>query len=296
LASLDTWAHQAKRIGIFSLAKPASYCPDIVSGVANFCFRNRRQVDGIIITGDLATTGMHADLNVARSFLSDPAIVAYSAQSRSPTLNSSELPIYLVAGNHDRYANNGATPNSRNFDLLFDEYLRNFDGFVGHWVVKKDSQSIAFISADFSLRTRGDATAHINAYGQGRVYSDTLKNLTDRSFALKAKFPGVAIFWLIHFAPFDCGPRLELIGWDQIAASASALGVTATLCGHTHKPFRVQLSDHSIFCAGSAGCADSEDNSFVHILDIQIDKTTKVVRHSYKWDFDLDEFRHDGTD
>src|SRR5712692_3859232 len=59
---------RAGGLGFLSVARPASYIPDIVSGVAKFCFDRRYISDGILITGDLATSGLMSDIRVAHSF------------------------------------------------------------------------------------------------------------------------------------------------------------------------------------------------------------------------------------
>jgi hypothetical protein len=70
---IDTCLRQAGELGFESLAKPVSFSPKIVSGVAQFCYQRSQQndVDGILFTGDLATTGMMTDIGVARRFISE---------------------------------------------------------------------------------------------------------------------------------------------------------------------------------------------------------------------------------
>ena len=282
--TIDTCRAQSNLFGIASLAKPASYVPSITSGVAQFCYKHTRSIDGIIVSGDLATTGLTTDIGVARAFVDDAPLSGFRSESRKPTLKSARRPIYVVPGNHDRYANNFATTNSRIFDLAFEDYLHNFNGYVGHWVRRKDGQYLGFVYADFTLRTRSDATSRLGAYGQGRVYQDVFENLKNQTFVLKNKYGGINISWILHFAPFDCGSHLELIDWQQIAHAASAAGVQVTLCGHTHNQAKIQAYGHTIYCAGSAGCVDSEDRSTAHILRFEIDgQQFGVRRENYKW-------------
>src|SRR6478752_4706646 len=47
-----------------SIIRPASFVPEVASGVARFCYWLNRNFDGIIISGDLATTGQGVDLAV----------------------------------------------------------------------------------------------------------------------------------------------------------------------------------------------------------------------------------------
>jgi 3',5'-cyclic AMP phosphodiesterase CpdA len=282
--TIDTCRAQRQKFGIASVAKPASYVPSITSGVAQFCYKHTQSIDGIIVSGDLATTGMTTDIGVARAFVDDPPLGGFRSESRRPTLNSARRPIYVLPGNHDRYANNFATTNSRLFDFAFEHYLHNFNGYVGHWVRRKTGQYLGFIYADFTLRARTDATTKLGAYGQGRVYQDVFDDLKKQTFALKSKYRGISISWVVHFAPFDCGPHLELIDWQQIAQAASAAGVLTTLCGHTHNQAKIQAHGHTIYCAGSAGCVDSEDSSTAHLLRFEMDGSNfGVRRENYRW-------------
>jgi hypothetical protein len=124
-------------LGFLSLAKPASYVPDIVSGVAQFCFERAFVVDGILLTGDLATTGMMIDIGVASSFIKEPAQSGFVTEKLFPTLKASNLPIFIVPGNHDKYLDNRGAPNCKNFELTFEVYMRNYLSGVGHWVRRK---------------------------------------------------------------------------------------------------------------------------------------------------------------
>src|SRR5262245_37631500 len=111
-------------------------------------------------------------LSAASSFYQEPADRGYLSRSGLPTLNvSSELKIRALPGNHDKFADNVATPNSRNFELIFSKCLSNFTESVGHWVNHKHGRYLGFVYDDFSLRQRRDARdPAIGVYGQGRVY------------------------------------------------------------------------------------------------------------------------------
>jgi 3',5'-cyclic AMP phosphodiesterase CpdA len=282
--TIDTVRAQRQLFGIGSVAKPGSYVPSITSGVAQFCYKNAQSIDGIIVSGDLATTGMPGDIGVARAYVDDASVNGFRSESRKPTLQSARRPIYVLPGNHDRYANNFATTNSKLFDLAFDNYLHKFNGYVGYWVRRKTGRYLGFVYADFTLRARSDATSRLGVFGQGRVYQDVFDDLKKQTFALKSKYSDINLCWVLHFAPFDCGSHLELVDWQQIAQAASAAGVSATLCGHTHSQAKIQAHGHTIYCAGSAGCVDSEDSSTAHIFRFEIHGGNfNVRRENYKW-------------
>lgn len=291
---LDTMREQVGRLGLLSLAQPASYIPDIVAGVAQFCTQWKDAADGIIISGDVSTTGIGRDIAAAKSFVDDPARSGYVNDARLPTLNASHLPIYLMPGNHDRYLNNTAAPNSKTFDLAFGEYLRNFRDFVGFWVAEKAGTQIGFVYADFSLRSRSDAEylSPYFAYGQGRVYEDVLEELRNTTIMLRRDHGNIPIIWITHFAPFHFTTALKFIDYEKITAAATSLGIVGTLCGHTHQSAKHQIDSHVIYCGGSAGCADCANDSRVQIINIDVGNTTKISRESYKWSTTDHEFRH----
>jgi hypothetical protein len=102
---------------------------------------------------------------------------------------------------------------------------------------------------------------------------------------------------MVHFAPFDCGAALELIDWDKIVNMATAAGVTTTICGHTHSQRKIQAPGHVIYCAGSSGCADSEDNSVLHILRYKIDgRQVSATRENFKWNGKMLSFERQADD
>jgi hypothetical protein len=134
--------------------------------VAQFCFERAFVVDGILLTGDLATTGMMIDIGVASSFIKEPAQSGFVTEKLFPTLKASNLPIFIVPGNHDKYLDNRGAPNCKNFALTFEVYMRNYLSGVGHWVRRKKSSVLGFISADFCLQRREDALGIWELWGK----------------------------------------------------------------------------------------------------------------------------------
>ena len=294
---IDTVFPQVGLLGFLSLAKPASYVPEIVSGAAQFCLERSNISDGIIVTGDLATTGMMSDIVVARSFISDRATNGFLGDAGFPTLNAGNA-IDVLPGNHDNYTDNRGTPNCKHFALNFEQQMQNFENGVGYWVRRKQGKLIGFIYADFTLQSRMDASDRMIAvYGQGRVKDDVLSALKNRTFDLRSRFKDIALVWVIYFAPFDCGYRLHLHNWQAVIDAAITLKVAATLCGHTHRASKSVISEHTVYCAGSAGCVDSERNSQVHIVNFDVDDNAcRVSRENFIWDTQQHEYVPAGID
>jgi len=292
--TLDTSAGKVPQQEWNSIFQPSSYIPEVASGVARFCYWLNRKFDGIIVSGDLSTTGKPGDLATARTFISDPPTgQTVYVRPNEATISGTIAPgsIHLIPGNHDRYQNDLGRPGSPNFVLMFaDKFMRNFDGEVGHWIRRKSERELGFVYADFSLRARSDATrSWVGAYGQGRVYANVLQKLRNKTQELKDR--GMPVVWIIHFAPWDCDPNLQLIGFSQVTDLAASLGILCTLCGHTHEQDNIVRKGHQIYCAGSAGCVDSKAKSRVHVIDMSIDDLGgSVSRRNFGWSWDEDAF------
>ncbi|MGJ5195189.1 metallophosphoesterase [Bradyrhizobium sp. HKCCYLRH1030] len=289
---IDTIGEQRKQWGFSSFFLPASFDPEIAKGVAQFCADWRDGVDGIIITGDLATTGLAIDIGVAEQFVKEPAAFAHLTQSRTPTIASLGLPIHLFAGNHDRYVNNGAKPFSNYFDFIFKDYMDLKTSCVGSWTVEKNDRHLAFVHADFSLSMRLGASfpRRAMAYGQGRVYVDVLDELRAETLRLRSDVDGVQIVWLIHFAPYECGSSLQLHDHQRLIDASRALGIKVILCGHTHEALVKTVASQTIYCAGSSCCVDNAGGCMVHVVDFDLDEAIDVTRSTYVWNENQDEF------
>ncbi|MBR0828735.1 metallophosphoesterase [Bradyrhizobium manausense] len=298
--SLDTFdKRQAPQNEWNSIIRPASFIPEIVAGAARFCYGLNRKFDGIIISGDLATTGRGVDLDVAKDFIKTPPLYGPYIRYNEPTICGTALPknIHLVPGNHDRYSDDFATPGSQTFGLMFEiPHMRNRNGDVGHWVKIKSGRKLGFVYADFALR-RVDDVKDISRgpYGQGFAHADILNKLKAKTQELRDQ--DIPVVWIIHFAPYDCDPDLHLVNFKQVTDAAVALDVLCTLCGHIHEQQHVVVDGHPVFCAGSAGCVDSKNNARLHLMTIKIDDTGPTVsRRNFRWSWDQDAFVEVGSD
>ncbi|WP_187275374.1 metallophosphoesterase [Methylobacterium sp. WL6] len=294
---MDTAIKQGWNSGFISLAKPASFSEAIVSATALFCYKNKDEIDGIIITGDLATTGYQSDIKVAHDFVKSAPADGYVNSIRRPTLQAADADILVLPGNHDKYSNLYAAPSSRFFELNFHLEMPNLKNRISHEVREKNGKVIALVFADFSLKQRKDATSVAKGpYGQGCVYEDVLKELVEVTRSLKQEFSGCVIIWGIHFAPFNCGSTLQLIDFEAVNREAKDENVSLILCGHTHTPAVLKQDGPTIFCAGSAGAIDKEDRSYIHLVEIDIGVETKISRKNFKISKSRDDFIFSGVD
>jgi 3',5'-cyclic AMP phosphodiesterase CpdA len=295
---LDTAFQQARSLGLGSFLRPASYAPEIVAGVAQFCFERAAVVDGLIVTGDLATTGIATDVNAALRFVASPAAAGFYSAPRSPTLGFVDgRVIQIIPGNHDKFDDDLGSPNGRNFELRFSSYIPNFSSGVGHWIDEKQGKRLAFVLADFALLSRLDATDPMaGVFGQGRVYQTVLDELRDRTLLLRRRTPDISVVWIIHFAPYDCGHTIKLLDFNRFVDAAVSLRIVATLCGHTHRSLKVVVDHHTIYCGGSAGCVDKEHDARIHWVRFDVAKECRRRRDNYVWDRAQHEFVHHSTD
>lgn len=91
--------------GLPRLSLVSSYDDSLLHQLARFAKARAPEIDGIVLTGDLATTGHPGDLAVALDFVTGPADPTHgwlTADGR-PTLGGIGCPLWLLPGNHDRF-------------------------------------------------------------------------------------------------------------------------------------------------------------------------------------------------
>lgn len=277
----DDWAKGKKKR---DLIYPATYNPEVLSAVARFCNDWHDAVDGIILTGDLCTTGMATDLGTGVEFLCTSARAGMLTAKNVPTISSFSSEVVLLPGNHDRYANNWGWPNSVAFDLQFVDFIPNFVQRVGHTVYEKNGLCLGIIIADFCLRKVSDAIPS-GHYGQGKVYDDTLSRLDAVTKGIRSKHKDCQIVWMVHFAPYDCGVLLELRDYKKLRDLADQLDVKYMMCGHTHVRRKEVWSNLTIYCAASSSGIDSFPSNEVHLINFDVTASSiSARRQSFTWD------------
>jgi 3',5'-cyclic AMP phosphodiesterase CpdA len=273
--------------GIFA----ASHSNSKLGAIVNLVNAEQKKLDAIVITGDIATTGLDHDLNKALEFVDGPPPISGGSISGGvpflgslstpigslPTLMGTHLPIFLLPGNHDRYKHLlgglGYAPGGRNFHKWFGGYWTDD---VNVNVVTKEDFAVGVIAADFSLRGRGDSKRpkSKNSYAQGKVYPDILQKLKNvtQSFKDENTEKDIFIIWAIHFPPVNPHIRsyMKLIGDDSLVALANRLGVALILSGHTHNPFELSSPKMKfrVLCAGSAAQFDCPEGNHCQIISI----------------------------
>src|SRR5215213_6115308 len=188
---------------------------------SNHIRRRNEPLDAIVLTGDVATTGLTDDLKCARRFLEDPYDPGVPAQqdavpgegSISRVLAhdgctcSEPVSLLLMPGNHDRLRPANFTvfsPGGRQFDAILGGHwnsapLQQHGPDVRELKIDRGSLSVSVIAADFNLQHKKHRDGKWwNKYAQGRVYSGILYHMKQAT----AKVPEESVvLWATHFPP-----------------------------------------------------------------------------------------------
>lgn len=281
--------------GLPQVSLVSSQDPDLLEAVAALAYNRRNEIDAIIITGDLATTGERADLDEAFDFV-DGSVgrsAPWLSAGNKPTLQGARRPVVLIPGNHDRFKGFWCKPGGDEFDSVFKKY----------WSVGQSAQILCFlpagspelviIGADFTLRHKNHAQGRGGMWGQGKVYSkgplEKLDTLTNR---IRSANANVGIIWLAHFPPdFPEGERaLRLIDEEELIKAALLRDVSVILTGHTHNPKRfatpyVTHKKVEVMCAGTATQLTAPVGHVAHLLEVEVRARgqLKVERQNLWW-------------
>lgn len=258
-------------------------------------------LDAIVITGDLATTGFRKDLDRALSFLEAPL-----TPSISPVPFQKKL---LLPGNHDRfiYSDDGVlyAPGG----TLFDQILRRYwsGPVMDYKPLRKGYLSVIVVAADFSLQSKNHCTfplLRVSRLAQGYVYPDILKAMVARTKQVCAQEEDEGylpvVFWAVHFPPFFVHANAtrashllykltkNLILEKSLMDAAKKEGIAAILAGHTHEAqdYRPKKYGVRVLCAGSA-IADDPGAKQCQIIEVSLDGANQPVVDVIKYEPDL---------
>jgi len=94
----------------FHLTKPSSYDDEPLLAAADFLEEVSEDLDMLVVLGDLATTGVQEDLDVAKQVFLDDVVKEHLSADLSPRIGGLGIPLHVVPGNHDRYKDDHGTP------------------------------------------------------------------------------------------------------------------------------------------------------------------------------------------
>lgn len=257
------------RVGFFQ----TSHNFDLPARISEFV--KSEDVDLLIVTGDLAATGLRKDLMFARAYFvsSNPAgVPAY------PNLRFPKERLFLMPGNHDRFQYGGGviddlaeavSPGNLEFDDAFSDfwYSRCSDYRVAEMDIPGAHGELppaTVIAADFCLSLRSQAENAFHGVfagfaGQGFADERVLRALMEATRRKRSKHEAAIIIWLIHFPPFSLAElaanerSLRLINSEAVMQAAHECGVPLILSGHLHRDFCCPDYGYvRVWCAGAA--------------------------------------------
>jgi 3',5'-cyclic AMP phosphodiesterase CpdA len=274
-----------------------SHDQDLALAVAEFALARRARLSGIIITGDLATTGLVEDLTAALAFVNEPAARGARSEQGTATLAAAGLDVFLVPGNHDRYASEFGEAGGVGFDEVFAHFWE-CGSRIQSVLFESERGKLGVIGADFSLGCTDDARTPcvIGRLGQGRVYGHLLEELQSTTMELRGEHPNIGIIWAVHFPPSAPGNSrgLHLINGRNLISSARAQGVRHILAGHIHADLTYMAPGKpavTIHCANSACSVSTDGGNGFQILEVTVeDSRVAISEHGHVWDDDQGEF------
>jgi predicted phosphodiesterase len=269
-----------------SIFSPSSHDPDLLDAVVRNLHHRRENLDAIILSGDLATTGLETDMRAAAMHIDSQPLDGYRDARDRPTFRSIGRELVLLPGNHDRYRNAAFFPAGREFDAAFRGYWRPVHE-VQSVTLQINDQRLAIVCADFCLRNSWDATDFFGMLGQGMAYESTVEDLRRETNLQRSA--QAAVIWVVHFPPQFPGiaDTLRLLDDVNLLKAAAELEVGHILCGHTHHPLVYPPGDPPtrIYCAGTACQYWAPHGNFIHLYDIEASGTqiTSVSRSDLRW-------------
>jgi len=265
-----------------------------LKALAAFVYNWQDRLEAILISGDIAVTGIDSDLKRALQFF---------CSSTEPTLQNFTKPIIIVPGNHDRYDQYSKSsklalsallgqPGGKLFDKYFSSYWgAGKSGVQFYKLPSEDSPILTVICSDFSLEKSSDSTVRFGHYGQGKVYQEKLQNLVRCTENMVKNHSSSAIIWMVHFAPkfedhYDLGIRMRLLDSEKLIKEAEKAGVKYIFCGHTHNHREYQIGKLQIHCAGTSTCVRNNNDTTIHLryIDIQNGKVVKIRSRKFTYD------------
>lgn len=293
LRSLSLLAMRALRMFLKKSAA-SSYDSDLLEALAELIYEHAKKkldedeklveedgpdkLDAVVFTGDLATTGLPADIDMVYDFLKAKFDPRYLHQSvnKAATLSAVKIPVWYFPGNHDRFTPTRALTRIKLFPFpkFYEPGATTYDGKF--WDFSTDpvrvlgdapadlagggKLRVVMIAADFNLRQFGDHKGVFGWLAQGRVYDDILTSLVEKTRQENAKHKEsgadvLCVLWAIHFPPSfpHIGKSSRLLFEEALLARANECEVKAILAGHTHEQVRYRKPgmNADVLCCGT---------------------------------------------
>lgn len=247
-----------------------SHNGDVADSLARFVYYYKSvfdaELDFILATGDLATTGEVPDLELAFKYINGPISYLWRQADNKSSL-ATVKDVALLPGNHDRFRNIGYFPGSREFDNIFSSYWSATNG-VHIFKFPKGGVTLGIILIDFSLPSVSLNAIGRGVWGKGAARESTLAVLEAKTKLLKEE--GCPVIWAMHFEPNNFIGHLGLANADKVIKLADELDVHHIFCGHLHRRIqsRMKKTSVNIYCVGSATELNKKNDNSVNTVRI----------------------------
>jgi 3',5'-cyclic AMP phosphodiesterase CpdA len=234
----------------------------------------KEKLDAIVITGDLATTGLDEDLKRVKLFLSEPydsdvphkPIDRRTIVATLSALDQTRTPVAFLPGNHDRYWFHWKVPTYMPGHPAFDLLLSNYSSQPVQTTpvtAEHNALRVVILAADFTLSRFRDHEGPFGWIAQGKVYEDAnndiLGDLVGKTLSEIETCPAnvpLCILWAVHFPPDFKGQsgQHKLINGSRLLEEADRLHVNGILAGHTHYQRKYRNENSAtcpVFCCGT---------------------------------------------
>ena len=311
------WFKQAFSREIAGSITPSTFWPDVASRFTHEMDQLAEELDAIIITGDIATTGSKADVRAAADFIKGvvPSSWVGSERAFRPLVADFLPPVILMPGNHDRYEPPSLRPQSLEFETAFgpcwDFSPTNTGQFAHHRFahtveIQKDDCSLVICTVDFSLPDLSDALPAgklgLGYLGQGIVkrkqnlpYAKLtpLDELVQQTEWAKENIENCSVVWCVHFPPAfpSIASDMQLIDEHYLIDAAEELGIKIILSGHTHvyRSYLARSGLRVICCGTTTAKSTSSGHQYLRLeIDTNNMFNPKVIPKRY--DFALKRF------
>lgn len=287
------WQHidAAPRDENKTLFKPASHEVRPLNAAVEFIRSASHQLDMLVLLGDLATTGLPEDIDVAKKVFTDTSGKRHIDSSIGPRFGVLGIPLHIIPGNHDRYQNDLGKPGGKLFDREFASVYKPVNS-VSHHHLQSDDVTLGLFSADFCYLADELVLGLKKRYGRGRASSIVLGELDRQTSLWKKQNPGKPVIWAIHFSPSDnVDKEILLENRSDVIALANTLGVKHIFCGHTHLRSHDIGSHPHLYTAGSVSAVESRHDHFLHVCQVAKDgRHSNLQVKDYGYDEKTDEF------
>ncbi len=153
----------------------STYKKNVLIALAAFVYERRKEIDAILISGDISVAGTEMDLVRSLDFLDSTARLSgddpWLNSRRLPTIQTfAPKPIIVMPGNHDRFLSiTRGRPGTLFYDFFSHYWNVGVGGVNSIYFPNKAKPVLAILCCDFTLNSPDDATCDFGRYGQGKV-------------------------------------------------------------------------------------------------------------------------------